>query len=130
VISTEKPGSPADLVHFGVKGMQWGVHKTQGTRDFYAKNPTSKQRTKAIETARESTHKTKTAYKKEKDPKKRANLKTVHLNNPDRPTALRLTRGEKVVLGLLNFTPGLNVLTSVGNVIAVGAQGKRRAVEK
>jgi hypothetical protein len=27
VISTEKPGTPAELVHFGVKGMKWGVRR-------------------------------------------------------------------------------------------------------
>jgi len=131
VISTEKPGSPAELVHFGVMGMQWGVHKTQGTRDFYAKNPTSKQRTKEIVKARESAQKTKKAYKKEKrGSEERADLKKVHLSNPDRPTSLRLTRGEKVVVGLLNVTPGLNVASSVATWVAIGAQGKRRAVEK
>ena len=131
MIDTEKPGTPSELVHFGTKGMKWGVRKTQGTRDFYAKNPTSKQRTAEIVKARESAQKTKKAYKKEKrGSEKRADLKKVHLSNPDRPTSLRLTRGEKVVVGLLNVTPGLNVATSAATVIAIGAQGKRRAVEK
>jgi len=130
VISTEKPGSPAELVHFGVKGMQWGVHKTQGTRDFYAKNPTSKQRTEKITKARESTHKTKKAYKSEKrGTEKRADLKKVHLSNPDRATALRLTRGEKVVFGLINTLPGVPPLTAAAQVYVVGSVGKRRALE-
>jgi hypothetical protein len=29
VISTEKPGTPSELVHVGVKGMKWGVRKQQ-----------------------------------------------------------------------------------------------------
>lgn len=31
MISTEKPGTPAELVHFGVKGMKWGVRKQEGS---------------------------------------------------------------------------------------------------
>lgn len=29
MITIEKPGTPAELVHFGVKGMHWGVHKRE-----------------------------------------------------------------------------------------------------
>lgn len=31
MISVEKPGSPEELVHFGAKGMKWGVHKERET---------------------------------------------------------------------------------------------------
>jgi hypothetical protein len=38
IASIEKPGTPAELVHFGVKGMKWGVRKkiesTSGAKKF------------------------------------------------------------------------------------------------
>ena len=46
MISTEKPGTPAELVHFGTKGMKWGVRKTQGTREFHSKFTTQKHEQK------------------------------------------------------------------------------------
>lgn len=130
MISTEKPGTPEELVHFGVKGMKWGVHRTQGTHDFKAAHPTAKARKDAILTARKSSDKTRAAYKKEKrGTDERKKLKDVHLSNPDRATSLRLTRGEKVVTGLLSVTPGLNILTGAAQIVTVAAVGKRRAVE-
>lgn len=32
MISTEKPGTPTELVHHGVKGMKWGVRKAYTER--------------------------------------------------------------------------------------------------
>lgn len=32
MISTEKPGTPAELAHHGVKGMKWGVRKAYTER--------------------------------------------------------------------------------------------------
>lgn len=130
MISTEKPGTPAELVHFGVKGMKWGVHRSQGTRDFVAKHPTSAQRSVAIDKARASATKTQTAYKVEKrgTPERQA-LKDAHLKNPDLPTALRLKRGEKVVFALLasqGYLPPLALGVQAGVAARVG---KRRALE-
>lgn len=31
MISVEKPGTPSELVHFGIKGMKWGVRKEEET---------------------------------------------------------------------------------------------------
>lgn len=30
-IPIEKPGNPEELVHYGVKGMHWGIHKAEET---------------------------------------------------------------------------------------------------
>jgi hypothetical protein len=129
VITEEKPGTPAELVHFGVLGMKWGVRRTQGTHSFTAKNPTAAKRAAEIGRARESVQKTKSAYKAESDPGKRKQLKDVHLNNPDRATALRLTKGEKIVAGLLyTLTPTAVVPLAVSTTVAVRT-GKRRALE-
>lgn len=40
--SVEKPGSPAELVHYGVKGMKWGVRKGYTDR-ISAKAATSRK---------------------------------------------------------------------------------------
>ena len=36
MISVEKPGTPEELVHFGVKGMRWGVRKEREASDSSA----------------------------------------------------------------------------------------------
>lgn len=130
MISTEKPGTPEELVHFGVKGMKWGVHRTAGSRAFKESNPKNADRRHEIKRARASVKATKTAYKAEKDPGKKQMLKDTHLSNPDKATALRLKRGEKVAALLLAgpLSASLVVPTAVGAV--VGARvGKRRAIE-
>jgi len=53
VIETEKPGSPADLVHYGKKGMKWGVRNSDiGTASFKKQFPTRQARNQAIQRAR------------------------------------------------------------------------------
>jgi len=130
VISTEKPGSPTELVHFGTKGMKWGVHRTKGTRKFGRANPTIAERSIAIDKARESASKTQAAYKKEKrGSAARAEKKAIHLKNPDLPTALRLKAGEKVVLAILG-SQGYLPPVALGVQVGVAARvGKRRALE-
>lgn len=47
MISTEKPGSPEELIHFGAKGMRWGVRKEEKTSNRKSsKSETSKWSTK------------------------------------------------------------------------------------
>jgi hypothetical protein len=111
--------------------MKWGVHKSQGTRDFYAKNPTSKQRSAEIDRARASVEKTRTAYKSQKrGTEERVALKDIHFKNPDLATSARLKRGEKVVFGLLaaqGYIPPVALGVQAGLAVRVG---RRRAIEK
>lgn len=118
-----------ELAHFGVKGMKWGVRRSQGTHAFREQFSTAKERKTEIKRARASVKETKKAFKSEKNPEKRADLKQVHLKNPDRATALRLTRGEKAVVALLNVTPIAPVTGTVLGGVAAVRVGKRRAIE-
>lgn len=47
MISTEKPGSPEELVHFGKKGMKWGIRKESSTNSS-SKTPMSTKKKVAI----------------------------------------------------------------------------------
>lgn len=40
--SIEKPGTPEELVHFGVKGMKWGQRKASGIKSEYLKSTTAR----------------------------------------------------------------------------------------
>jgi hypothetical protein len=131
MIAVEKPGSPSEILeHVGVLGMKWGVHRTRGTHEFKAKNPTSAQRTVAIKSARSRQAVRKQAFKAEKRGSvKRTDLKKVYLNNPDRATALRLTRGQKVVRGFLYAAVPIPVIPAAVAISSIGRVGKRRASE-
>jgi hypothetical protein len=43
VIPLEKPGTPAELVHHGVKGQKWGVRKVEDSKSRANKNTTTKE---------------------------------------------------------------------------------------
>lgn len=130
MLAVEKPGSPLEILetlnHSGVKGMRWGVRKS--SQDFARKHPTGRQRADAIYRARAAQIKRNTDFATERDPAKRANLKKAFLNNPDRVTALRMTRGEKVVFTLLGIAvPPAGVGLAVGSAARVAV---RRSIEK
>lgn len=117
MISTEKPGTPQDLAleHHGVLGMRWGHRKSgsssgggrraanrQANSTFNRKNPTSADRSRAILRARAATNSDFTKAITEKTTPKAKKASQVYLNNPDRATALRMTRGEKVLAVVLS----------------------------
>jgi hypothetical protein len=142
-VSVEKPGSPADILeHFGTKGMKWGVRKSVDTaigtktagrkkpltanQRFNRQNPTSRQKAQAIRTARASTELDRTKFVNEPKGPKRVELKKAYLKNPDRATALRMTRGEKAVtalvtVGLIPATAGISVpAVALGGAAQIG----------
>jgi hypothetical protein len=130
MIPVEKPGSPAEILeHHGTKGMRWGVRKS--SREFAGKFPRSRDRTTEIARARASVAKTGQAHKQEKDPTKRKELKEIHLNNPDRATAYRMTRGEKIVAGLFATVLSPTLLVPAVEGVGIGATyAVRRRAEK
>jgi len=139
MLSVEKPGSPLELLetlnHSGVKGMRWGVRKAE-TRaavarknaSFNRKNPSSRQKADAIRLARATSrvkYEKATALSSTKGQRKAAKL--AYMKDPQRAIALRTTRGEKVVLGLL---AGTGIATVPIAAVVGGTYAYRRHVEK
>ena len=126
MISVEKPGSPTEVLeHHGTKGMKWGVRQ-----EFRARNPTSGQKADAIRLAR-----AKSNVKLQKATKIKggssAQVKAARLTflrDPDRATALRMTRGEKVAAAIV-----AGVIPPAAPFIGIGVTGQyavRRHIEK
>ena len=125
--------TPAEaLAHYGVKGMKWGVTNTDRAKAAVGRSkPTSDEirsaRAKIASKERRlnsQIDKTNLASgkKQTQEAKKLADMSTDYLKDPDRATALRMTNGEKVVMGLLAVgVPGL------GTAYAVGYTGTTRA---
>ena len=106
MISVEKPGSPAEILeHHGVKGQKWGVRRKSsssgGSDSFKKKFPTSQARTAEIHRARINIRAQEAKIYKTTNPAAQKKALKVYLNSPDRATALRMTRGEKIVAGVL-----------------------------
>lgn len=104
------------LTHHGVKGMKWG----------HRKHATSAERTRSVRLARAESFKQREAFKTApRGSAQREKAKAAFLRNPDRATALRLTRGEKVTLAILAVAvPG------PGTFAAAVTAGSRVAVRK
>jgi hypothetical protein len=143
MLSVEKPGSPAEVLeHTGVKGMKWGVRRTppSGSRSavssrFNKRNPSSADKANAIRLARaKSNLKFEKAVALKGSTQTRASRKAArkeaklaYKKDPDRAVALRFTRGEKVVTGLLLAT---GIATVPIAAVVAGGYGYRRHVEK
>lgn len=111
------PLNELTILHFGVRGMRWGIrnHVSGGE----------------IRRARRSAARTKLAVDDIKAQVRSgqasretlAQVKLAHLNNPDRATAARVTKGEMAVTAIL-LTP----LTTAG--LVAGSQLKSRFVQR
>ena len=114
-VSIEKPGTPAELVHHGVKGQKWGVRRKreqnrQFSRSFNRANPSRSERNKAIINARKRVYKGKGS-----------------VSRKDQAIAMRMTTGEKVITGLLAST---GIATVPIAAIVAGQAIERRRVER
>ena len=127
MIPTEKPGTPEELAHYGVKGMKWGVRRQtrrQANADFKKKFSTAEARRTEIMRARASVARDKANVDFAPTLAARKAANQVYLNNPDRATALRLTRGEKVVTAILaGAVPPATIPIAVG--VAARSQVRR-----
>ena len=135
MLSVDKPGSPEEILeHFGKKGMKWGVRNkpqrgigpTRSSREFAAKFPTGKSRANEIRRARNA--QAVRAAKYHATPKHSAQRDAARravLNHPDRATAMRMTRGEKVVFALLGASAVASAPATgiTGPAFAVGLAG-------
>jgi 2'-5' RNA ligase len=121
----------AELFHHGVKGQKWGVRKKGKPSSSDVTVARAKQNARAAEANRAFT-KSVTARDKEtrtQAKKDYQQLNEVFLNHPDRLTALRMTKGEKVVLGLIAVgIPGLGTAAAAG--AAGGNVASRKLVER
>ena len=127
MLSVEKPGSPAEILeHHGTKGMKWGVRsKSSKPTSFRKKFPTSGERTVEIHRARASTARAERRIYEQPNKAKRDKLYASYLKNPDRATALRMTRGEKAVMAIIAVgIPG------PGTGAVVGYTGTTLAIRK
>lgn len=114
MISLEKPGTPAELVHHGIKGMKWGVRNRKFNSEFSRQNPTSAKRKAAILDAR---HRVGTSTPS-------------RITERDKAIARRLTTGEKATLTVLAATGFFTVPIIVGVSVnsAVRRSHERNAV--
>jgi hypothetical protein len=136
MIVAEKPGSPGEVLeHFGTKGMKWGVRKAdtraavaRRNASFQKKNPTSRQKADTIRLARATSNvKYEKATRLAATKAERKAAKLAYQKDPQRAIALRTTRGEKVVLGLLAAT---GVATIPIAAVVGGQYAYRKHVEK
>lgn len=124
----EKP-SLDDLEHHGVKGMHWGQRKARATGPEI-RTARSKVHLEA-DKVRQQAKKAKQAAGTKSASRENAKLskmKVDFLNNPDRATAARMTRGEKFASILLTGVASPLTVVSVGAI--AGSSARARTIEK
>lgn len=115
-----------ELMHHGVKGMKWGVRKDKpSSSDITLARAKQNSRAAAANKAFAKSVTSRDKATRTQAKKDHQQLNQVFLDHPDRVTALRMTRGEKIVLGLIAVgIPG------VGTAAAGGAAGASVASRK
>lgn len=118
MLHQEKP--PLDelvIEHFGVRGMHWGIRKHESGGQIRVARRSAARTKMDIEDA-------KAKVRAGQAPKESiAQAKLAHLNNPDRATAARITKGEMAVSAIL--------LTPIGTAgLIAGSQVKSRFIER
>ena len=129
IVGAEKPSlEELALEHFGVKGMRWGVKKAPSGKTIRRARRSVNKQERAI--LRKDIGRLVTVNKAKRAEKKAqlAKMKLDFLNNPDRATAARITRGEKVALAL--FTAPTVVGVAATATVLGASTAKRKLIEK
>lgn len=135
-LQEDKP-SLDELAHHGVKGQKWGVTRDRAASVGRNGGISSKPTTQQIHDARAKTQSqirrinqqidktnTSTGKQQEREAKKLVDMHDAYLKNPDRATAMRMTKGEKWVAGI-----GAVVLPGVGTA-AIGVTAAARVAQR
>jgi hypothetical protein len=114
------------LKHFGVKGMKWGVKKAPSGGAIRTARRNVMNEASAIRSEKKNIRKTTKRGSKERaaGEKRIDKMKVAFLNNPDRATAARMTRGEKAATLLLGLTSPSNLAGAVGAVASTTVHRK------
>ena len=128
-IEEKPPLDEALLEHFGVKGMKWGVRKSRPTsNDIRGARAMDASRRRSIAAQVDKTNLA-SGKAQDREAKKLSDMSMDYLKNPDRATALRLTKGEKVALTILAVgVPGIGTAAAAGTVASRVLV--RKAIEK
>lgn len=90
-----------EIIHYGVKGMKWGVRKAASTREVYGARARLQVKQNEFATQKRAVRKAKSPTAKANQKAKLDRMKIDFLNDPDRVTASRMSTGEKVAATIL-----------------------------
>ena len=127
--------TPAEaLEHYGVKGMKWGRRKAKPTtseiRDARALTAgRAREIQRGVDRLNLAVAKSPNSKETKKAAKDLAQMQADYLKNPDRATAWRMTKGEKLANALLAVAaPGVGTVAVAGVVTARVV--RRKAIER
>jgi len=133
----DKPDLPTEeeaLAHYGVLGMKWGKTRAKATtaQIKLARKNRDEQGTKLGDEHLKLEAMGKNDKGRRAQERKVANMQTAYLKNPDRVTAVRLTRGEKAAVTLFTLMSAnpVGAPAAIANVaVAVGSSAASRRIE-
>lgn len=99
-----------ELIHYGIKGMKWGVRKAASAREIYGARARLQVKQNEYSAQKRKVRKTKTPKAKANQKAKLDKMKVDFLKDPDRVTASRMSTGEKVVAALFAGPIGVGVV--------------------
>lgn len=119
----EKPTLETALAHYGVKGMKWGVIRTQRSADTKAARAglrADNQKYNALEDKRDSSA---SSAEKARIQRVLDKMDAEYKTDPRRAIAARTTRGEKIALALL-------APAGIGAIVIGGRALRSRSLRK
>jgi hypothetical protein len=129
IIGQQAFDSPGDaLEHYGVKGMKWGVRRKPSAAEIRGARIRMQEKGLKYQKQREAVKSTKKgSVERAKENQKLGKIKADFLKDPDRVTAMTMTRGEKAATVILGGgLPG--VAAVAGQNIARNRVAKKQAL--